>query len=338
VTESVRSRDDALASGLLTQAAWVGVLALALGHAFAPALPGAGEGMGRLIEFFDAAGNLSTYLFAFLAIGATVLVALRTGREHRIGAAYRIIAAALAALVLATVGPALHGPLSLRAGILGAAASVLLALMAGWHGMSSPRTRALGFVLAATAIAAALHLGGLLLLVRSEGRASTTASVLATLALGFDAIALGTALAWLGTRSRSTLSPGTALVTMAAFGLTWVALRGGREPADVWQVVVHRAVQRLLGAPQPLVAPPFRYALEIAAPLLAVAALMARRQIPAVTAALALALVARPTTDIPLSALALTLAALATNLAAHDDRGFWSTLVRTSTPVRAESS
>jgi hypothetical protein len=75
---------------------------------------------------------------------------------------------------------------------------------------------------------------------------------------------------------------------------------------------------------------PYRYVLETCAPLLGVAAVFTRGQMPAVIGALALALVARPATDVPLSALALTLAALTTPLAARDDRGMWAVLIANS--------
>ena len=75
---------------------------------------------------------------------------------------------------------------------------------------------------------------------------------------------------------------------------------------------------------------PYRFVLETCAPLLGVAALFARGQMPAIAGAVALALFARPSTDVPLSALALTLAALSTPLAARDDRGMWAVLMTNS--------
>jgi hypothetical protein len=73
-----------------------------------------------------------------------------------------------------------------------------------------------------------------------------------------------------------------------------------------------------------------RFLLEACAPLLGAAALTARGQMPAIAGSLALALVARPATDIPLSALALVLAALSAPLAAKDDRGMWAVLMANS--------
>jgi hypothetical protein len=43
--------------------------------------------------------------------------------------------------------------------------------------------------------------------------------------------------------------------------------------------------------------------------------------------ALALVLLARPATDVPLAALAVTLASLSAPLAAKDDKGMWAVLL-----------
>jgi hypothetical protein len=109
--------------------------------------------------------------------------------------------------------------------------------------------------------------------------------------------------------------------------LTWGALQGSREGAPLWQLISYRAVQRLLAPPQPFVWPPYRYLLETFAPLLALVAIVVRRQIPAIMGALALVLLARPATDVPLAALAVTLAALTAPLAAKDDKGMWAVLM-----------
>jgi hypothetical protein len=90
---------------------------------------------------------------------------------------------------------------------------------------------------------------------------------------------------------------------------------------------------------------PFRFVLEACAPLLAIAALTARGQMPAIAGAVALVLFARPSTDVPLSALALALAAISTPIASRDDRGMWAVLMANSHPndpmteaARAEGS
>jgi hypothetical protein len=115
----------------------------------------------------------------------------------------------------------------------------------------------------------------------------------------------------------------------------WSARRGAEEGATVWQIVAHRGVERLLAPPAPYVTAHARWFFEILSLVLATVSLLVPRQIPEIAGALALVLLARPATDVPLAALALTLAALSTSLAARDDRAVWAVLPeRGSTPLR----
>jgi hypothetical protein len=158
------------------------------------------------------------------------------------------------------------------------------------------------------------------------------APLLAGGSVAFNAVAQFAALFWLTTR-RKPETPWIARVALlVAFIVAWGALRGAREGAPLWEVLANRAVDRLMPNEPPalLVLPQLRTVLETCGPLLATAALAARGQMPAVTGAFALALLAGPSTDVPLSALALTLAALSASLAAHDDRGMWAVLLSNS--------
>jgi hypothetical protein len=108
---------------------------------------------------------------------------------------------------------------------------------------------------------------------------------------------------------------------------------GGKESAPLWVLVAYRAVDRLLPLPTAYVWLPYRFVLEACAPLLGIAALTARGQMPAIAGSVALVLFARPSTDVPLSALALALAAVCTPIAARDDRGMWAVLMANSHPT-----
>jgi hypothetical protein len=131
----------------------------------------------------------------------------------------------------------------------------------------------------------------------------------------------------LATRNLGRTGWATRALLLLACVVTWGAGHGEADGAPLWQIVAHRGIERLLAQPVPYVWLPYRYLLEALAPLLALVAVGVRRQIPPIVAAFALVLIARPTTDIPLSALAFTLAALSTSLAAHDDRGMWAVLL-----------
>lgn len=320
----------------IPQVAALGIVASVVGRAIAPALRGAGEGLDRLISFTNLAGSFSTYLFAFGGLFVLVLELGVTFREKKLAIAYRLAAAVTSACIVALVVFAFRAPLPERASVLAALASSVIALIAGWEAALVRRTRALGITLAGMAVAALFHLSSSLMAFYSSARGilrlATTARVLAAGSVLFDAGVILTVFVWLITRKRTA----TTWLARAALFLgcivAWGALRGVRENAPFWQVLANRAVDRLIpSSPGALVWPAMRTLLETCAPMLGAAALAARGQMPAITGSLALVLIARPSTDVPLSALALTLAALSAPLAARDDRGMWAVLMANST-------
>jgi hypothetical protein len=258
-----------------------------------------------------------------------------TFREKRFGMVYRVGATALGLCVVTLVVPAFREPLPERGNIVAALASGLVAILASYEAMTVPRTRALGVLLATAGTAALLHLGGTVLAWHAGEhalyRAATFARVLATASVLFDTIALLTGFAWLTTRASISTVWAARIALFVACVLAWGAARGGaHDGSPLWQIVTYRALERLVSMPPPYVWVPYRYVLETCAPLLGLVAVFARGQMPAVIGALALVLIARPATDVPLSALALTLAALTTPLAARDDRGMWAVLMANS--------
>jgi hypothetical protein len=339
VTVEAASKNEsarpALSPRYVQRVAFLGLAAAIVGRSIAPALRGAREGLDRVIGYTDLIGGLASYLFAFIGLSALIVELMMTFRERRFRIVYRVAATLLGIVVISLVAPAFREPLPERASIVAALASALAAIFASVEAIGVPRTRALGVLLATAGAAALLHLGATVTAwyagENALYRVATLARVLATGSVLFDTIALMTAFAWLTTRTQPLPVWGARIALFTACVLAAGAARGGpHEGAPLWQVVTYRAVERLLSPPPPYVWVPFRYALETCAPLLAVVAIISRGQIPSVTGALALVLVARPTTDVPLSALALTIAALSTPLAARDDRGMWAVLMANS--------
>ena len=237
--------------------------------------------------------------------------------------------------MVSLIPKAFHDPLPERESIIAGLAGGLIAIMASREAIAVPRTRALGVLLFSGGVAALLHLAASVLawFAGEHARQSlaTFARLVATGSVVFDTLAVFTAFAWLATRPEKATVWAARAAIFVACTLAWGVARGGsHEGAPLWQLVAFRAVDPLLAHPAAYVWTPFRYALETCAPFLALAAVTARRQIPAVAGAFALALLARPTTDVPLSALALALAALSAPLAAHDDRGMWAVLMANS--------
>ncbi len=339
MTVEAVSSSETTRSGLtpryVQQVALLGVMAVLFGRSLAPALRGAREGLDRVIGYADLAGGLTSYLFAFIGLSAVIVEIMLTFREKRFSVVYRVAATALGLTVVSLVAPAFREPLPERASIGAALASALVALCASYEAMTVARTRALGVLLVTAGTAALLHLCATVLAWHAGEhalyRAAAVARLLATGSVLFDTIALLTGFAWLTTRTSQTTVWGARVALFVACVLAWGAARGGpHNGSPLWQIVTYRAVERLLAPPPPYVWVPYRYVLETCAPLLGIVAVFARGQMPAVIGALALALIARPTTDVPLSALALTLAALSTPLAARDDRGMWAVLMANS--------
>lgn len=319
------------------QVAAVGAVAFILGRAVAPALRGARDGLDTIIAYADLVGAFASYLFAFGGISAVIMGFLLTSRERRFGPFYRGAATLLGVCVVSLVAPAFLEPLSERASIVAAVASGLLALVASREAIVVPRTRALGVLLVAAGAAALLHLSASLVAWYAGERGlyglAIFARVLATSSVFFDALTLLIAFAWLATRPQKATVWGARLALFVGCVLAMGAVRGGgNETSPLWELVTYRAVDRLMPLPAAYVWLPFRFVLETCAPLLAVAAVAARGQMPAAVGSLALVLLARPSTDVPLSALALALAALSTPLAARDDRGMWAILTTHSHP------
>jgi hypothetical protein len=141
---------------------------------------------------------------------------------------------------------------------------------------------------------------------------------LASAGLAFDLASLVVALLWLAGKSRLRLASLCAAVAGAGALVAWLALRGatGFETAGSLEVLVSRTMAELVRHPRPLLITHLSYALETAALALALIAALSRSRAPLATTAIALAIAARAATDIPVHALALTLGALLTPLAA----------------------
>ncbi len=313
----------------------VAMFAFLVGRVLAPALRGAREGIDRIIAYTDFAGGFASYLFAFVGLSATLFELVFTFRDKRFGISYRVAATVLAMCVVSLVAPAFREPLPERANVVAALASGVLAVLASREAITVPRTRALGVLLACAGTAALLHLAASLFAwyagLRNPQRLIVFARILATGSVLFDTLAILTAFMWLATRKdRATVWAARVALFVACVLAAGAARGAGREVGPLWQLVAYRALDRVVPIPAPFVWVPYRYVLETSAPLLGLVAIVARRQIPAIVGSLALILLARPSTDVPLSALALTLAALSTPLAARDDRGMWAVLMANS--------
>jgi hypothetical protein len=292
----------------------VALLASALGRAIFPAMMGAATGLAPWIERTQRILSLLSQVVAAGGVAFALRAVATTFSRTSLGVGYRMVVipagTAASVLTMAATGRVLEpelGSALVVAAVTTAAASSAVAVLA-------PATRALGLALALSAVAGALDFAGIRLsqvaVENSSPSAYRAANIVTTLGFALEVLLVSMAFGWLSARRsmRAVVLSLLSIVLVFAWGL---ALRGAARPgAAAWLVVIARAVTQLLRAPAPLVPPAARLVLEAASVVGAVAALVASRRAP-VAALLALCLLARGATDIPLSALLLVVAALA---------------------------
>jgi hypothetical protein len=290
------------------------LLASLAGRLIAPALFGAATGIERLIQVTNATANLASPIVAVGGVAFTLRAVGVTLTKNSLGIAYRILvipaAIATSAVLMAAVARVLDPPL---VSVL-AVSALVTAAMGVPIALSRPSTRAVGMVLALTALSGAFDFAGVRLSLWAVDRLSAqqfrVASALVTCGFAFEVVLVATALACLAYRRPSR----TAIFTAATLALTavvsYTAHAGNQPYASTTTVVVSRAVAELLRPPAPLVPPAFRLILEMASLVAAIGALvLARRAPPA--ALIALCLLARGSLDVPIPALLLVVAAIA---------------------------
>jgi hypothetical protein len=292
----------------------VALLATLLGRSLFPAMVGAATGLAPWIEHTERVASLLSQIVAAGGVAFALRAVVTTFGRTSLGIGYRmvVIPAGTAASVLTmaaagrTLEPELGSALCVAA-ITTATASAAVAVLA-------PATRALGFALTLTAFAGALDFAGIRLsqsaIENASPAAYRAATLLTTAGFALEVLLVSLSFGWLSARrsGRALVLSLLSVLLVFAWGL---ALRGAVRPgAEPWLIVVARAVSSLLRAPAPLVPSAARLVLEAASTVGAIAALAASRRTP-VAALLALCLLSRGATDIPIPALLLVVAALA---------------------------
>jgi hypothetical protein len=314
---------------LLKPLAVLGVLALIFGRLLGPSWAGVAVGMGSVIRVMEVVGGALSQLFAMAAtvLAMAELLALTGSRSSYLVRTLAIVAGGLA-IIVSLFSAAMRVP-GLSLGVVGVA-STALALASAWDAYRSPFARRTALVLGLIGAAGAVRLASIGLAVLAASRASgPLASVARGVATGsfvLDALALFTAMAVLATNGKKVTSPLTTAALVLAFLATRQAMLGGADDTDTVSLLLRRAATRFLTRPEPFVPFQVQFFVGFLAVFAAVSALFGRGQLPALAAALALALVARGSPDMPLGALVLVLASMSVVLAARDDRGLWATI------------
>lgn len=323
------SSDDASVLTFVRPIAILAVVVVLIGRAFGSSLRGLAVGLGKHVERLEFLGATLSQCFLILATVGSLGLVLAVMRASVPGFV-RFACVSLGGLVtlstllsMATRMPAMS--LAVSGGI-----ACALALVAAWDTFRTPFARAASIVLGGVALGGVARVIAIALLTReplTQGhhlmaqRASTAGLVL-------DGIAMAVAVGFVASRSRRPSSPATIVALGAALVATRLALGGAAEDASKISVVFDRAARELVLRPEPSASHAIVTFFSFAAPALAIAVLATPTLTPALSGAIALLLLAHGAPDVPLCALMIAIASVATILAARDHRGIWAAIKR----------
>jgi hypothetical protein len=317
------------AAWLLRLASWVAVVAAVLGVIVAPGVRGnAGESVVLATDWTSRAVGcfLMGALIALFLEGTLEL--LRT-HELPIAARFALIGGSGCVVVLS--GTALGDRMPPPFAVLVASAAIVVTLAGAYCGARAPHTRAIGGVLLAFGFAALARLAAWELATRAGETANiplfATSRGFATAGVLLEAGGQLLAVFWLSSRGKWAGQLGLTLALLGAAGLTWAVAQGMHSGASIWESIVHSALADAPGVPPPFRFDAFATFLVAASILLALVAAAQPNQVPAVVAAMTLALLSRGAYDVPLRALCAVTSAQWVALACIDGRAMWRTLI-----------
>ena len=320
----------AWAGSALVLAAVVGAASKIFGVIIAPGMRGVAS--QRTMDAVEILSATLGYTFAALLVALICGGSFELARVRKIGVLSRGSVVAVSGLVVALASPAVVQRLHTVAAIALAIVASVIAIVASVGTIRVAHTRIVGAVLGMLALSGLLRPLSWQLTALANERASlglyNAGRGLATLAVVVQALAALLAAAWLGTRSRvrgRLLANGAIVV---AFALTYIAARDSGDTPSSIEAVLRSSLSQAAGLPLPYGLSSIAAFLVPATILLALVAVVQRAHPPAVLAALALALLSHGSFDVPLHALAVTVAAQWAMLAMADERTMWSALVR----------
>lgn len=298
-------------------------VALVSGRIVVPALLGWRSGLEGWIARSDHAAALLAQLAVVGGCLMAIQLLIATLVESNLSVAFRLVAAPTTAgvvtLVMASATREL--PMLLVLGL--AMLSSFMALFASVPAVLEKHTRAAGMVVGLAGLTALISVTARALAVWASHEALTrlfrAAQILATVAFCLDLVMLVIAIAWLAA-ARKKLSAAV-WVPVALLGIGLAAMsQYSSPPTDGLLGLAHKAVHGFLRHPYPLVPQVLHFALGVTLLFAVPATLLQRGDRPYARGAIALALLARTGTDIPVLALALLLGSLLAALAAARER------------------
>lgn len=298
---------------LLALVTGLSVVSSILGRALAPALPGSVAGITGWIKVFDRVSGFLAQLFAIAGILVATRMVGSTLRSSAHDLLFKIVAVPVTILVGFLVMMRMRIDYSEPRGSLALAlASGALAMAAAPRLVRAPRSRAVGFVLALTGLGGLLHAVGQGLALQANLEALpdrfVAARVFETASFALGVLTAACAAAWLFGKGRgSWIKLLAALVGAMLF--SHAAVLGSDPDARLYEVLASRSLGYLLRQPAPYLPGLFLAIVVLFQFIVAIWLVVARRPSSA-RFVLSLCLISAGATDIPLLALALTLAAL----------------------------
>ncbi|HEY1958111.1 MAG TPA: hypothetical protein VGH28_20970 [Polyangiaceae bacterium] len=314
------------AAWLLRTSAIVGVVSSALGATIVPGLRGIASD-ATITRWEHLTAGVS-YAMAFLLAGLLLTGAFDLSRTRKVGLVPRALLFFGAPGVLAMLVPAFAHSLTPAGSLILVVATLLVVIGGASAGLRTPHTRALALVQLVLGFAALARVISWFIATAFQDnlRAWVIARTFATAGVIAEGVAQMVAVAWLSTRRRMASSLASAAALIVAFAIVWMAGRADASSPG-WECVLRSGIMGQTGAQSTLGA--LEAFFVTASVLLAFACALVPRQLTVVTCGIALALLGRGAFDVPLRALAATVAAIWTTLAAADDRAMWKALSAT---------
>ncbi len=331
--------DDAAGLTFVWPIAILAVLVILFGRAFGTSLRGLAVGLGKHAERVELVG--ATLSQGFLILGTIVSLGLVLAiLRLQVSAFVRFAVVTGGGLV--TLATLLSMAARMPEGTLLISASLasMLALFAAWNTFRVPFARAASIIVGGVGLGAAARVIAILLLMRDRAPSGfrLAAQGFSTAGLVFDGIAMAVAVGFVSSRNRKPSSPATIIALGAALIATRLALGGAADDAGSLSILFERASRALLLRPEPLVSKTVATFFAFAAPSLAIAVLATPTLTPALSGAIALMLLAHGAPDVPLCALMIVIASVATVLGARDHRGIWAAIKRDETSGESTAS
>lgn len=310
---------------------WIALLAV-LGSLFArgvgPSLRGVAVGWDRFTNRAENVVEIVTQLTAVILLTAAVALVVDVARSRApiyLRATSIVLTGAVGFLLFSSIQA--ERPFSPVLVALSFASSTL-AIATGVDALKQPAAGSLGGVAVLTGVAnytrtiAVLLANRAALLPHTDGIEGSR--VVATVSFGAQILLLVLATAWITLRSKKVASP----IIVVALALAALATRQalGESDAAPLHFIVKHGLGRLLPSPVPFVPHVVELFVGAFGPLLALAVLAMRRQVPALLGSLALLLVAGASSEIPILSAAVVVASLSLTLASRDARGVWAAI------------